>query len=395
MISLEDALARIVAEARPLGTEQIGLGAAHDRVLAVDLAARGDAPRAAVSAMDGYAVRDADIGALPATLPVAARVFAGAADAVPLEPGTCARVFTGAPVPPNADRVVIQELVRTDDGQAVFETQPGEGRHIRKSGSDFRRGDILLEAGARLTARAMVAAAAADHETILVYRLPSVVILGTGDELAEPGQAFETPGAIAESVSFGVSGLAREWGGEVTGRRRLPDDPEALKDAAHAALSDADVVVVTGGASVGERDYARDMFASPDLEMIFSKVAIKPGKPVWFARVGAKKILGLPGNPTSAMVTARLLLAPLIAGLSGRNPAEALAWRAAIAGAALGPVGDRETLERGRIENGVAVRLRDQDSGAQRALAQADVLIRRSPGDGAVATGEQVVVLDF
>jgi molybdopterin molybdotransferase len=181
----------------------------------------------------------------------------------------------------------------------------------------------------------------------------------------------------------------------VVGRRRLADDPEALEAAARRALEEADVVVVTGGASVGERDFAKTMFPSGVLDLIFAKVAIKPGKPVWFARAGDRLVLGLPGNPTSAMVTGRLFLAPLLAGLSGRDPVEALAWREATLDAPLKPAGDRETLERGRIQNGRVIALHDQDSGAQRALAAADVLIRRHPSAPAVAVGETVSVLDF
>lgn len=395
MISLDEGLSRVVAQARPLGDEPVGLETAHGRVLAESLTARGDAPRAAVSAMDGYAVFDADLAAPPARLPVVARIFAGAADPVPLEPGTCARIFTGAPVPPGADRVVIQELVRLDGDTAVFDAAPGGGRHIRQAGSDFRADDILLEAGRRLDARALVAAAAADRDRLRVYRRPRVVILGTGDELAEPGRALETPGAVPESVSFGVMGLTQAWGGQVVGRRRLADDSEALEAAARRALEEADVVVVTGGASVGERDFAKTMFPSGVLDLIFAKVAIKPGKPVWFARAGDRLVLGLPGNPTSAMVTGRLFLAPLLAGLSGRDPVEALAWREATLDAPLKPAGDRETLERGRIQNGRVMALHDQDSGAQRALAAADVLIRRRPSASAVAAGETVTVLDF
>ncbi|MBN8527602.1 MAG: molybdopterin molybdotransferase MoeA [Caulobacterales bacterium] len=395
MISLDEGLSRLLAQARPLGDEPVGLEAAYGRVLAAPLSARGDAPQAAVSAMDGYAVFDADLATTPARLPIAARIFAGAADPAPLEPGTCARIFTGAPVPPGADRVVIQEQVRPDGDAAVFEAAPGAARHIRAAGSDFKVGDVLLEPGRRLDARALVAAAAADRDHLSVYRRPRVVILGTGDELAEPGRALETPGAIPESVSFGVMGLAWAWGGQVIGRRRLPDEPAALEVAARQALDDADVVVVTGGASVGERDFAKSMFPDGALDLIFAKVAIKPGKPVWFARAGARLVLGLPGNPTSAMVTGRLFLAPLLAGLSGRDPVEALAWREAVLGAPLKPAGDRETLERGRILNGRVQALSDQDSGAQRALAAADVLIRRYPSSPAAEVGEIVSVLDF
>ena len=395
MIDFDTAVALILTEARPLPSETVALDAAADRVLAADLRARGDAPRAAVSAMDGYAVRDADLAALPARLPIAAVAFAGRADVPILPPASCARVFTGGPVPHGADRIVVQEIVGRDGDMALFEVTPGPGNHIRAAGSDFRSGDTLLPAGTVLGFRAMVAAAAADVANLSVVRRPRIVILGTGDELAEPGQALETPGSIPESVSFGVAALARQCGGEVVERRRLTDTPETLEAAARLALSEADLVVVTGGASVGEKDYARSMFAPFGLELIFSKVAIKPGKPVWFGRADGTLILGLPGNPTSALVTARLFMAPLVAGLTGRDPAALLGWRDMTLTAPLKACGDRETFERGRLVGGGVAGLAVQDSATQMALATADVLIRRRAGAAALNAGDNALVLDF
>jgi molybdopterin molybdotransferase len=345
--------------------------------------------------MDGYAVRDADLATLPARLPIATVAFAGRADVPSLPTGTCVRVFTGGPVPHGADRVVVQEIVGRDGDMALFEVTPGPGNHIRAAGSDFRAGDTLLPAGTVLGFRAMVAAAAADVANLSVVRRPRIVILGTGDELAEPGQALETPGSIPESVSFGVAALARQCGGEVVERRRLTDTPETLEAAARLALSEADLVVVTGGASVGEKDYARSMFAPFGLELIFSKVAIKPGKPVWFGRAGGALILGLPGNPTSALVTARLFMAPLVAGLAGRDPAALLSWRDMTLSAPLKSCGDRETFERGRLVGDGVTGLAVQDSATQMALATADVLIRRRAGAPAVNAGDSALVLDF
>lgn len=395
MIDFDTALALILAEARPLPSETVALDAAAERVLAVDLRARGDAPRAAVSAMDGYAVRDADLATLPARLPIATVAFAGRADVPSFPTGTCARVFTGGPVPHGADRIVVQEIVGRDGDLAMFEVMPGPGNNIRAAGSDFRAGDTLLPAGTVLGFRAMVAAAAADVANLSVVRRPRIVILGTGDELAEPGQALETPGSIPESVSFGVAALARQCGGEVIDRRRLTDTPETLEAAARLALSEADLVVVTGGASVGEKDYARSMFTPFGLELIFSKVAIKPGKPVWFGRARGALILGLPGNPTSALVTARLFLAPLVAGLAGRDPAALLSWRDMTLSAPLKACGDRETFERGRLFGGGVAGLAVQDSATQMALATADVLIRRRAGAAVLSAGDSALVLDF
>jgi molybdopterin molybdotransferase len=395
VIDFDTAAALILDAARPLEAETVTLDAAGERVLAGDLKARGDAPRTAVSAMDGYAVRDADLANLPVRLAIAEVAFAGRADVPTLPPHSCARIFTGGPVPLGADRVVVQEIVVRDGDEALFGTRPGESRHIRAAGSDFATGEILLPAGTVLGFRAMVAAAAADVATLSVVRRPRVVILGTGDELAEPGQAQETPGSIPESVSFGVAALARQYGAEVIARRRLADTPETLEAAAREALDEADLIVVTGGASVGEKDFARAMFAPFGLELVFSKVAIKPGKPVWFGQAKGKWVLGLPGNPTSAIVTARLFLAPLIAGLAGHDPATLLHWRDMPLTTPLKPCGDRETFERGRrVEDGVAV-LNTQDSGSQKALATADVLIRRRPDAPALPAGGIASILDF
>lgn len=395
MIDFDEAVALVVALARPLESEPVGLAQAWDRVLAEPVVARADAPVTAVSAMDGYAVRDDDLLRPPVSLSVRDTLFAGRAAPAPLGHGGCARIFTGAPVPEGADRVVVQESVRREGGIAVFETPPGAARNIRAGGSDFRAGDELLGVGARLTPQALIAAAAADVATVRAVRRPRVVVLGTGDELAEPGQAHLTAGAVPDSVSFGVMGLARAYGAELLGRRRLADAPEDLKMAAAETLAEADVVVVTGGASVGEKDLAKAMFETAGLELVFSRVAIKPGKPVWLGRAGGRLIVGLPGNPTSALVTARLFLAPLLAGLGGRDPAAALAWREAPLAEPLAGTGERETFHRGLWRHGAAVPLGNQDSGAQKALAAAELLIRRRPGDPAAAVRTPVTILDF
>lgn len=395
MIDFESALALILAEARPLDRETVALDAAAGRVLAEDLKARSDAPRTAVSTMDGYAVRGADLATVPARLPLASVAYPGRGDLPSLPPGTCARVFTGAPVPEAADRVVPQEDVRQDGDNLLFGSGPGPARFIRAAGSDFRAGEILLAAGTVLGYRAMVAAAAADVATLQVHRRPRVAILGTGDELVEPGQAVDAPGAIPDSITRAIAALAVASGGEVIARHRLGDAPKVLEAAAREALDDADLIVVTGGASVGEKDFARAMFEPFGLDLIFSKVAMKPGKPVWFGRAQGRLVLGLPGNPGSALVTGRLFLAPLVAGLSGRDASALLDWCDASLTAPLPPCGDRETFERGRqVDDGVAI-LEARESGDQKALAAADVLIRRPPGAPALDAGQTVTVLPF
>ncbi|PWG01738.1 gephyrin-like molybdotransferase Glp [Sphingosinicella humi] len=394
MIDFDEAFALVVRAARPLGTETIALADARGRLLAAPVVAMMDAPPADVSAMDGYAVRERDLKA-GGSLRLVGSSWPGSGFGGAIGTGECARIFTGAPLPAGADRVVIQEIVDRADDQVRVRGPVGSGRHVRPRGSDFRTGDRLLEPGLRLDHRSLVAAAGADVAEVQVWRRPRVAILGTGDELEEPGQARHTPGRIPESVSLGVAALAEQWGAAVMGRRRLRDEPDAMKEAAETALSEADLVVMTGGASVGEKDFAKPVFASLGMEIIFSKVAIKPGKPVWLGRVGDRLVMGLPGNPTSALVTARLLLVPLVAGLGGREDESALHWRAAPLTDALPACGDRETFVRARWTGERVQPLSNQDSGAQRALAEADLLIRRRPGTAALVAGDMVDVIDF
>lgn len=395
MISFDQATAILAEVAQPLGRERVPLNNAHRRVLAEPIVARVDSPPSDVSAMDGYAVREEDLLILPSRLPVIGESFAGAGFNGAAEPGRSVRIFTGAPVPRRADRVVIQEVVRREGDVAVIDAYPGPAKHIRMCGSDFREGDELLEAGTALGYRQLVAAAGADVAEIAVWRQPTAIILGTGDELAAPGTAAGKPGAIPESVSYGVAALAETWGADAKDRIHLPDQLPAMEQAAARALAEADLVIVTGGASVGEKDFAKAMFEPHGLELLFSKVSIKPGKPVWLGRAEGKLVLGLPGNPTSALVTARLLLAPLVAGLSGRDPQSALRWRKAPLLSSLPACGDRETFARARaVQDGVDP-ISNQDSSAQKTLVEADFLIRRRAGAAAVDAGDAVAVLDF
>lgn len=390
MISFDEAVRLVTETARPFGRETAPVARAAGRVLASPVVAMVDSPPADSSAMDGYAVRDADV---PGTLKVVGESFAGRGYDGALEPGTCVRIFTGAPVPKGAERVVIQEVVAREWEWAIISDPPGKARHIRPRGSDFRTGEMLLPAGRRLDPRALLAAAGADLAVVEVWRLPGVLILGTGDELAPPGEARNRPGAIPESVSYGVAALVEQYGGKSLGTRRLADDLPAMERTAAEALDQADLVVVTGGASVGEKDFAKAMFKPHGLELIFSKVAIKPGKPVWLGRAGGKLAMGLPGNPSSAMVTARLLLAPLIAGLAGGG--DALVWRKVRLAAALPACGDRETFHRARLAAGEAVPVSNADSSAQKALAEADLLLHSLPNDPAREAGEEIEALDF
>lgn len=395
MIGLDEAIALTAAAAVPAGVEQVRLEAAGGLVLAAPVRAKGCAPARDVSAMDGYAVREEDFCAGSATAPVILDVVgearAGAAWRGTLARGQCVRIFTGAPLPSGAGRVVMQEDVMRLETHIRVPAALAAKRHVRARGSDFHAGDVLVPAGRRLTPSALVAAAAADGTSVTVWRRPKVVILSTGDELKAPGSAGRHPSAIPESVSFGVAATVEAWGGDVIARRLLRDDLASLTAAAREATAQADLVVVTGGASVGDHDLAKPMF--DPLELIFSKVDMRPGKPVWLGRSGGALVLGLPGNPVAAVVTARLFLAPLVAGLAGRSTDEALAWRRAALASSLAAGGEREALLCGR---GAPVEaLASQDSSRQKSLGEADLLIRRRAGAAALLAGEAVDVLDL
>jgi molybdopterin molybdotransferase len=395
MMAVDDVLAMLASLAPRPRVEVVSLDDADGRVLADRIRARRASPAAAVSAMDGYAVREEDVARMPARLRIVGRSFAGAGFDEALAPGECARVFTGARVPRNADRVIMQEDVCAEGDCISVRTRPSGKRHIRAAGCDFALGAMVARAGVRLTPQSLIAVAAADTPTVSVFARPRVTLVGTGDELVPPGQAARRADSIPESVTLGVAALVRRWGGEVTRRALVCDELGALRAAADAALADSDIVVTVGGASVGERDHAKAMFSQAGLEVIVPKVAVRPGKPIWIGRAGGKLIVGLPGNPSAAFITARLFLAPLVAAAAGGAVGDALRWRRAALAEAL-PLGDeRETfLKAHATTNGMALS-DSQDSSGQASLAASDALIRRRAGAPAVRAGELVDVLDL
>lgn len=395
MISFDQATDIIRSVAAPLGSERVPIGEAAGRVLAEPVIARIDSPRSNTSSMDGYTVRESDLVDFPVRLRVAGESFAGSRWHGELSAGECIRIFTGAPVPANADRIVIQEHVRREGDAAVIDRAPGTERYIRARGSDFQIGDELLGRGQLIDPRALVAAAAADVGSVEVWRVPRLSILATGDELSEPGTATGREDAIPDSVSLGIAALATQWSALPVRRRRLDDDLVSMQTAARQAVDESDLIVVTGGASVGERDFAKAMFEPLGPELLFSRLAIKPGKPAWLGRVRTTLIVGLPGNPTSALVTARLLLAPLLAGIRGQPIETALRWRRLELASDLQPCGSRETFHRAALKDGRAKILTNQDSGAQGTLASADLLVRQPPNSAALQAGTSVDAIDF
>ena len=392
-ISLEDAWGIIARAATPLDRETISLNHAVGRVLAAPVVAAFESPRATVSMMDGFAVRDDDAvaGALLRVVGVSA---AGAKFHGTVGEGQAVRIFTGAALPDGADRVVIQENVEADGDQARIVEAPGAARFVRARASDFGAGDAVVAAGTRLSPGALVAAAGTGASEVSVTRRPRVVTLATGDELRPIGAALDDPDHLPDSIGPGLGAMLSAMGAELLAHHLLGDDLAAL-EAAAAAVAVADLVVVTGGASVGARDSAKAMFAPLGIELLFTRVAIKPGKPVWLGRVGETLVMGLPGNPSSAMVTARLLLAPLVAGLLGQRSPAPLEWLDLPLAAPLPATADRETFVRAMLVDGRLVPLANQDSGGQRALAEAGWLLRCPAGQPPLDTGTRVSALAF
>ena len=395
MISFDEAVGIIADAARPSGSESIAFDAAGGRVLAAPVIAMIDSPRADVSAMDGFAVRDSDLGEYPVSLSVRGESLPGLGYDGALEPGDCVRIFTGAPLPTGADRIVIQEQVRREGERAVIDAPPGSAIWVRPRGQDFEAGDLVLPAGRNVDPAALIAAGGADCASVEAYMRPRVAVLSTGDELVDPGKARDRALAVPDSASLGAAALACQWGARLVHRARVRDDLATLEAAARQAGAIADVIVVTGGASVGEHDFAKAMFAPLGLALLFSKVAIRPGKPAWFGRIGDVLVMGLPGNPTSALVTARLLLAPLLAAMTGRSIADALQWEPARLAAPLAACDARETFHRAQLDRGEVTPLSFQESHAQKALAEANVLVRQTANSPQLAAGEQVELLRF
>ncbi|WP_241229864.1 molybdopterin molybdotransferase MoeA [Tsuneonella rigui] len=387
-----DAALALIGEVEPLDSERVPLARAAGRTLAANLVSRGQAPRSAVSTMDGYAIVDAAT-APGEWLDVTGESRAGAWWRGAVAPGQAVRVFTGAGVPAGATRVIIQEHAERNGGRVRFTPGYGPATYIRAAGSDFAAEAMLLPAGTRLTPRMLVAAGAADRAEVTVGRVPRVAILATGDELAPPGEAHARQDAIPETIGLGVAALAKSAGAEVIARAICPDDLGRLTALAGDLLAAADLVVVTGGASVGERDFAKASFAAHGLTLAFEKVAIKPGKPVWLGRCGECHVLGLPGNPTSAMVTAALFLRPLLARLQGGKAEHR--WRTMPLAAPLPATDERETFARARWEDDGLTPLGNQDSGAQSPLTQADWLIRCLAHQPLLAAGATVRALAF
>jgi len=396
LLPVDDALARVLKGLGPLDVERIPLGEAHGRVLAEDLAGTLTQPPFDASAMDGYAVRAADVETLPATLNIVGEAAAGARFSGRVQPGQAVRIFTGAPVPEGADTIVIQEDTE-ENGDTVQIKDAKAGRHIRPRGQDFEQGAVLLTQGTRLDARALMLAASMNHAELPVRRKPQIAILATGDEVVPPGSALG-PDEIVSSVPCGLAALIEAHGGEAINLGIAADDVDSIVTLARTGAG-ADILVTIGGASVGERDLVVSALAQEGLVLDFAKVAMRPGKPVLSGRLGTQRLLGLPGNPVSALICAYVFLVPMLRALLGVSKAHA-PQPEAVLGEKLPKNGERQNYLRAIStwrEDGMRVvqPVPSQDSSLVAALSKADCLIVRAPGADALPEGARVKILPF
>jgi molybdopterin molybdotransferase len=388
--SVEEARAAMLAWAQALPAETVALAAAVGRTLAEDIRALRDQPPYPASAMDGWAAAAADI---PGRLRIAGESAAGTPHAARLAHGEAVRIFTGAALPPGADTVVIQEVARRDGDHVELPETP-LGHFVRPAGCDFHGGELLLTHGMKLDAWRLSLAAAGGRGELAVARRPRVSFLSTGEEIIDPGS---TPGPyqIFDAGTVALVALAGHWGAAATRLKPVGDDIAATAGAVRAA--DCDLLVTVGGASVGDHDLVKPALAQLGLELAVENVNIRPGKPTWFGRLAdGRRVLGLPGNPSSALVCAELFLHPLLRAMQGADPAVRLVQ--ARAAATFPANGSREHWMRAKVTTGAdgglnAEAFADQDSSLVSVFASADALVRRPAGAAALDAGGLVDAL--
>lgn len=397
-LSVDEALGRILDGAVVLGTERVPIEASLARVLAEPLAARYTQPPFDASAMDGYAVRLADLRGYPARLRVVGESAAGRGYKGSVGPGEAARIFTGAPVPAGADAIVIQENA-TREGDLVVvgegEIDPG---YIRRQGFDFSAGQVLLTPGRRLNAREVTLAAAMGHGEVPVRRRPLVAILATGDELVLPGVTPQEDQIVC-SNPYGLAAMVEQTGGSARRLGIAADTRDSLQGKL-AEAADADIILTIGGASVGDHDLVGPVLREMGMALDFWKIAMRPGKPLMFGRLGPQRVLGLPGNPVSSMICGRIFLLPLLRHLLGLEDQDFARATARLA-SDMPANGPRQHYARAIIEReagGLLARpVRSQDSSLLAPLAEAGGLIVQPPNSPPwpAGTSVEVLLMDF
>jgi len=399
MISAEEAVAKVVSGMRLMETETVALSDSLGRVLVEDAAARTTHPPADVSAMDGYAVRHADVGTVPVTLTRIGESAAGSRFEGSIGAGETVRIFTGAPVPEGADAIVIQEDTETEGNSVFVKESPVAGKFIRKAGMDFNEGDVLVRAGKILSGRDIGLLAAMNLAEVSVRRKPRIAILATGDEVVMPGEPLG-PDQIISSNSLALDAYVREMGGTPVGLGIARDTEESLREKLEGA-KDADMLVTIGGASVGDYDLVQKVLAGEGMELNFYRVAMRPGKPLIFGHLGKPyggiPVLGMPGNPVSVGVSSVVLLRPAIFEMLGVSGAAAVMETARL-GVDLGENDRRQDYLRARLEVDdagmrVAMPFSAQDSAMMARFAEADCLVVRPPFAPAAKAGEPVTII--
>lgn len=395
MISVEEARTRILAAFAPLPPVLVSLETALGRVLAEDVAARVTQPPVSVSAMDGYAVRAADVAQVPAVLRQIGAAPAGSSFSGAVGPGECVRIFTGGPLPSGADAIVIQEDTTTAGTSITVRESAAAGRYVRAAGLDFKSGDIGIAAGRVLNARDIGFAAAMNHPWLKVRRKPRVAIISTGDEVVLPGDPLG-PNQIVSSNGPALAAFVTAAGGEPVNLGIAPDSASALQHLADGARG-ADLLVTTGGASVGDHDLVRSALGARGLVLDFWQIAMRPGKPLIFGKIGDTPMLGLPGNPVSSMVCALVFLRPALYRMLGL-PATISGPRNAYLGRDL-PQNDRRedylraTLETDNAGRLIATPFPKQDSSMMSLLAKAACLVIRKPHAPPAKLGDTVEIM--
>ncbi len=402
LLEFGEARARVIASALDVGTEKASIASAGGRVLRRDVLARASLPRFDASAMDGYAVATSDLPEGDADFPtkeqfsmrVSGESRAGGDTGV-LAPRSACRIFTGAPLPVRADAVIMQENVRREGDGIFFEARPKPWQHVRRLGEDMKLGEKALSSGLRLSAGALALAAMLDQAELTVSRRPRVTILSTGDELRAPGSA-DAFGSIPESNSPAVAHLALAAGADVTIAPVVRDDPEEIERAIAEAMSSCDLLVTVGGVSVGDHDHVKPALERAGVKLDFWKVAIKPGKPLVVGHGATAHVLGLPGNPASAIVTFALFGVPLLRAMQ-RDASPLPFVLPAQLGKARPRVKERLEIARVRITRQgahlCATPHDNQASGAATALADSDGLALLAPGSGTWDVGAQVDII--
>jgi len=393
VFSVESARECMLGSVQALGSESVPLGAAFERTLAESLFATRDQPPFRSSAMDGYAVRAADLSLK--RLNVAGEAAAGRPYPDSLKRGEAVRIFTGAPVPVGADAVIPQERARREGSDVLLDEAAQPGKNIRDLAIDFAAGKLLIDAGTLLGAGHIALAAATGIASLKVRRTPRIALLATGSEIATPGETADA-NQIYDSVTFGLAAMIGGWGGIAERRAACPDDAAAVSRALGRAIGNADLAVIVGGASVGDYDIVKQALAARGLEISVPKVAVRPGKPTWFGTIDRTPILGLPGNPAAAFVCASLFLRPLLRAFLARTALSTCV--PAVLDGQIDENGENEAYLRARAVAGDDARLivrpfDNQDTSLVSVFAAANALLRRLPRAGPAVHGELVEVL--